>query len=344
MQILRIPFTYLQVESVTGPVARCAIISPMRDPLSSRMSRPNSLAGLGIKPGNTPMKLRFATKPDLTPAAGYTLTARRVPDGQPRKLGTTDRGGRIVLQPGFADGLVILRLLAGDVEPMVELPIMPGESRPDEQPIAFDPKPETVALEARVDSLRDEVVDLVAQRARLEARMKSRLDGEDWNGLDTTLKEFAKLTPRDQFSQRLAKLKDDAAHQQAELKRAILTKTAQAQVADLQSMIDRYLDDETYMAYTDALKRTEARQWRRRKTLPRKPPWLRLKRKSRMLLRVRPEPPPRKPLRHQPHAGHPRPGQTAARQVSRAVLTGRDWRGEPGCRGSFWVRLGWTGR
>ena len=258
VQILRIPFTYLQVQSVEGPVARCAIISPMRDPLSNRMSRPNSLAGLGLKPGNTPVKLRFVTKPDMIPAAGYTLTARRVPDGQPHELGTTDRSGRIVLPPGFADGLVILRLLAGNVEPMVELPIMPGESRPDEQPIPFDPKPLTVALESQIDSLRDEVVDLVALRARLESRMKARLDGEDWNGLDTTLKEFAQLTPPTKFGERLAKLKDDAAQEQAKLKIAVLTKTAQAQIADLQATIDRYLDDETYNAYVDALERARA--------------------------------------------------------------------------------------
>ena len=142
---------------------------------------------------------------------------------------------------------------------MVELPIMPGESRPDEQPIPFDPKPQTVALESQIDSLRDEVVDLVALRARLESRMKARLEGEDWNGLDSTLKEFARLTPRDQFAQRLGKLKDDAAHQQAELKKPILTKTAQAQISDLQAMIDRYLDDETYRAYADALERAQGR-------------------------------------------------------------------------------------
>jgi hypothetical protein len=260
VQILRIPFTYLQVEAVEGAVARCAIISPMRDPLTNRMRRPSSLAALGLKPGNSPVKLRFVTKPDMTPAAGYTLTARRVPDGQPRELGTTDRAGRIVLPPGFADGLVILRLLAGNVEPMVELPIMPGESRPDEQPIPFDPKPLTVALESQIDSLRDEVVDLVAMRARLESRMKARLEGEDWTGLDATLKEFARLTPRDEFAQRLTKLKDDAAHQQAELKTAVLTRTAQAQVADLQSMIDRYLDDDTYKAYVDALERSQSDQ------------------------------------------------------------------------------------
>jgi len=251
VQILRIRYTYLQVESVEGPVARCAIISGLRDPLTTRTSRPTSLAALGLKAGTSPVKLRFVTRPNQTPAAGYTLTARLLPDGQPRELGTTDRAGRIVLQPGFANGLVILRLLAGNVEPMVELPMMPGVSF-DERDIAFDPKPLTVALEARIDSLRDEVVDLVALRARLEARMKARLEGEDWPGLDEALKEFSKLPPRDDFAQRLTKLKDDAAQEQEKGKTAVLTKTAQAQISDVQSMIDRYLDDETFKAYSDA--------------------------------------------------------------------------------------------
>jgi hypothetical protein len=257
LQILRIPFTYLQVESVDGPIARCAITSALRDPLTKRVARPNSLAALGIKPGNKPLKLRFVTRPDSAPAAGYTLTARLVPDGQPRELGTTDRSGRIVLQPGFARGLVILRLLAGNVEPMVELPMMPGESS-DERTIPFDPKPETVALEAQIDSLRDEVVDLVALRARLEARMKARLDGEDWDGLDGALKEFARLTPRDDLSQKLTKLKEEATEVQAKSKKAVLTRTAQGQISDLQSMLDRYLDDETYKAYSEALERAKS--------------------------------------------------------------------------------------
>ncbi len=77
LQILRIPFTYLHTESVEGPVARCAIVSALRDPLTKRMSRPNSLAALGLKPGNSPVRLRFITRSDKAPAAGYTLTARR---------------------------------------------------------------------------------------------------------------------------------------------------------------------------------------------------------------------------------------------------------------------------
>ncbi len=135
---------------------------------------------------------------------------------------------------------------------------MPGEST-EQRPIAFDPRLHTVALETQLDSLRDEVVDLVALRARSESRMKARLEGNDWSGLEAELKEFARLTPRDQFAQRLTQLKDEAAHRQSELKTAILTKTAQALISDVQAMIDRYLDDEAFTAYAQALERRHDR-------------------------------------------------------------------------------------
>jgi hypothetical protein len=254
-----IPWTYLRVESVDGPVARCAIVSGLRDPLSKRFLQPNSLAAVGIRPGNSPLRLRFVTFKDKAPGAGYTLTARTVPNGTNREVGMTDRGGRIVLKPGFADGLVILRLLAGNIEPVAELPVMPGESS-EERTIPFDPKYQSVALEAEVDSLRDDVVDLIALRARLEARMKARLEGEDWDGLDQTIKEFSHLTPRDEYAKKLTEVRERATQQQDKEKVAILTKNAQAQINDLQSMIDRYLDDEAFKAYQEALARGRSEQ------------------------------------------------------------------------------------
>jgi hypothetical protein len=135
---------------------------------------------------------------------------------------------------------------------MIERPIMPGETS-EERVIAFNPLPETVALEALVDALRDEVVDLVALRARLEARMKARLEGNDWDGVEAALKEFERLAPRDQFAKRLAEIKEGAVRQQGKGERPVLTRTAQAQINDLQALIDRYLDDDAVKAYGDAL-------------------------------------------------------------------------------------------
>jgi hypothetical protein len=255
--IRRILFTYLQVESLDGPLARCAIVSALRDPLTQRVSRPNTLAALGIKPGRGAVRLRFFTRAGNAPAAGYTLTARAVPEGLPHELGMTDRAGRITLKPGFAKGLVVLRLLAGNSEPMVEFPMMPGETS-DERDIAVDPKPLTVAFQVKLDALRDEVVDVVALRARLEKRMEARLQGEDLAGVEEGIKEYALLPPREIFAEQLQTLKDQATRQQAERKTAVLTKNLQAQFNELQALIDRYLDSEALASYTEALDRKKA--------------------------------------------------------------------------------------
>lgn len=251
-RILTLPFSYLRVERVDGAQAHCSIVSGFRDPFTQRMARKNKLVALGAKPADRPTRLKFVTRPDMTPAAGYVLTARTLPDGPSREVGFTDRQGKIVLEPGFASELVVLRLLAGSVEPMVELPLMPGELA-TERTIPFVPKPATVVLEAQLDALRDSVVDLVASRARLESRLKARAEGEDWAGVEATLNEFTKLTSRDLLASKLTTLKEDAARQQALTKTAILTKTAQAQIAEIQALIDRYLDDEIVRSYTEAL-------------------------------------------------------------------------------------------
>lgn len=257
--VFEIPFTYLQVEAIEGPVARCTINSIYPDPLTKRMVQANTLVALGLKAGRTPTHLRFVTKPEKYPAAGYVLTARTPPDGISREVGMTDREGRIVIPPGFSDGLIILRLLAGNIEPMVEFPAMPGEFA-GERTIPIDPRPQTVALETQLESVRDSVIDLVAIRARLEARLKARLEGEDWGGIEATLKEFSDLPTRDSFVEQLAKLKDEAARLQAKSKVAVLTKTAQAELADVQALVERYLDDEGFKAYAEALDRFKAGQ------------------------------------------------------------------------------------
>ncbi|MFO0950923.1 MAG: hypothetical protein U0835_07160 [Isosphaeraceae bacterium] len=253
--VVEIPYTFLRVDKSEAGGVRCSFASGLPDPFTSRVVQKTELVALGVKPGDSPTKLRFVTLPDKTPAAGYVLTARPFPEGSSREVGLTDREGRITLPPRFSDGLVVLRLLAGSEEPMIEFPLMPGRLDTELAVPPFDPKPQTVALETRLDSLRDSVVDLVAVRARLEARLKARFDGEDWPGAEEALKEFHKLTPRETFETEVTRLKEEAARQQAATKRAVLTRTAQARIADLQALIERYLDDEGFKAYADALEK-----------------------------------------------------------------------------------------
>lgn len=262
--------SYLRVTALDGPVAKCEIVSSYRDPLSARVVRKNKLVALGVKPASIPTRMRFVlSEPapkapaknkgevDRKPMAGYILTARHVPDGPPQEVGITDREGRVVLEPNFAQGLVIVRLVAAEIEPLVEFPTMPGEM-PEEQILRIAAKPLTVTLETQLNALRDELIDLVATRARIESRLKARADGQKWDEVEALLKEYRELTPREEYVQRLNTLKDDAAHKQAETKTAILTKTANGLITDTQSLIDRYLDDDAFKAYAEGLAQARA--------------------------------------------------------------------------------------
>ncbi len=128
-------------------------------------------------------------------------------------MATTDRDGRVSIPRGFADGLVILRLIAGRSEPLREVPVMPGESD-EELTIPIDSKAQAVTLETQLDALRDEIVDVVAVRNRLERKMKAREQGDDWAGVEEILVEFRKLPPRDKFVKRLEGISEDAAKQE----------------------------------------------------------------------------------------------------------------------------------
>jgi len=247
--------SFLRVTEREGSSSRCDIISGLRDPLSRRAARKNVLVALGVKPASIPTRLRYVMDKDKKPAAGFKLIARSVPEALTRDLGMTDREGRISVPPGI-DSLVIFRLMAADVEPLDEFPAMPGETL-EERTILINPKPQTVALETQLNALRDDLVDLVATRKRLEARLQAREKGQQWDEIEELLKEYRALTPRDEYTARLTKLKDDAAQKQAETKTAILTKTAMALVTDTQALIDRYLDDDFFKAYEAGL--TEAK-------------------------------------------------------------------------------------
>jgi hypothetical protein len=181
------------------------------------------------------------------------LTIRPSLDAPAVTVGTTDRDGRIEVEPDQARGLVIARLIAGGIEPLVEFPLLPGESNV-ERLIRIDPMTEAVALEARLNALRDEIVDVVARRARLEARLKARSEGNAWEDVRSLIPEVRALPSRPSFEARLKALRDEGQERQDRLKVPVLTRAAQTQITDIESLVARYLDDDLLLAYEQALK------------------------------------------------------------------------------------------
>ena len=270
VRITRIAFTYLATESVEGSLARCMIVSAFRDPLSQRIARPNTLAALGIKPGDSTIHLRFIDRGTKGPAAGYTLTERPAPDGAVREVGMTDRGGRIAVEPGPTRGVVKLRLLAGDSEPLAEFPIMPGESA-EEREIPIDPLPLASKYQVQLDALRDQIVDQVALRGRLERLMQSRVEGEDWTGLQELLKQYDLLPSPSTFSETVKKLKDEATKLSYESSRTtVLTRHLQSEFDEIQGLIDGYLTNDASLAFAEVLESQKRRQAEAAQAAPKK--------------------------------------------------------------------------
>ena len=257
-EVRSIPFTYLRVGSMTEGNARCDVVSGLRSPLPRRVAGRYRLVALGIAPADVPTRFRFVAGQgeNQEPAAGYVLTARGVDDPVAAVVGTTDREGRIVLPPKFSNELVVLRLLAGGIEPLREFPVLPGET-PEEREVPVEPRPEAVTLEFRLKALQDRVVDLIARRGRLEAILGVRAEGQAWDEVGALLRQYRELTPRRIFDEELARLTDDARQAQADLGVPVLTRTAQAELAETQSLISRYLDDEAYAAFEDAYRRSQ---------------------------------------------------------------------------------------
>ena len=257
-QISSIPRTYLRVESISSGIARCQIISRLRDPLTRLIRGKYKVVAVGLKPSALPTRLRFQTSPpDNRPAAGYTIAVRSAPKGPSRIIGTTDREGRIVLEPHFVEGLAMVRLLAAGVEPLDDFPIMPGEQA-EERLVIIDPKSDAVALESQVVAIRDVVVDEAAKRARLEALIKPRAESENWDEVRLLLDEYKKYPKKTAFQENLESLRTAAQTKQNELRRPVLTRTALQLLSETSSLVERYIDDDAFASFEDAYDRYAA--------------------------------------------------------------------------------------
>ncbi len=251
-QIQDIDWSYLRVMRVDTPVARAQIVSALRRPLTGRTRRRNRLLALGLRPADVNTELTFLTKPDRLPAAGYRVTAQRYPNGQILEVGLTDRDGRVIIPPRFIDGLVRVRVIAGDREPLVEFPVMPGDTI-QRRTLIIDPKPQVVTLQVRMTALIDRMLDTIASRSRLEKLMEIRAAGERWNDVRALIDQHDGLPNAERYQAELDALVTEAKAAQEEQRLAYWTPSTQRIAAEMQSMIDTYLNDEVIDEFREEL-------------------------------------------------------------------------------------------
>ncbi|MFO0957230.1 MAG: hypothetical protein U0800_07145 [Isosphaeraceae bacterium] len=101
---------------------------------------------------------------------------------------------------------------------------MPGEWV-EEKVVPVDPLNKTVAIDTQLNAMRDQIVDLIAIRTRMNAGEPAP-EGGFWDDIPGMLEEVRKYPNREQYAERLARIKDDAGREQGEIRKVILTRHA----------------------------------------------------------------------------------------------------------------------
>jgi hypothetical protein len=169
-----VPWTLLTVAGETDGVWQADIHSGSRRPFAVRRGGLTQQLAIGLRNQPGPARVRFHARIDKALGlAGYEVF-RANPDGSSELLGVTDRDGAIVVPPSA--GPLTMILLRSDGQLLAKLPVASGADETLETPIADDALRLRAQAEARV--VREELIDVVARRAILMARVRAMLKGD----------------------------------------------------------------------------------------------------------------------------------------------------------------------
>jgi hypothetical protein len=169
--IAAVPWTFLTVKPSEGDSWEAAVHTGIRRPFAAqRRGQVQQIAvALRYPPGAA--RVRFHARSDQqAPLAGYEVF-RSQPDGGSESLGATDGNGEIVIPPGSQS--VSMLLLRSDGQLLAKVPVPAGAGPTWNIPIADNVSRLRAQAEAQV--VREQLVDVVARRAIMMARIRAML-------------------------------------------------------------------------------------------------------------------------------------------------------------------------
>jgi hypothetical protein len=196
------PWTYLLVRGTEeNKKVQCEIFSAMRTPIPSRRRGRTEMLALAVLPPQGSTTLELASRSDAKRRLfGYEVFAYRPDSPTTTLVGRTDRNGRLSIPQG-EDPLRILIVKSGG-KFLARLPIVPGLEPLNTAQLIDDD--ERLAVEGYITGMQEQVVDLVAKRAMLFARIRARLDEGKPEEAQALVDELQRLRGKNQMAQALA--------------------------------------------------------------------------------------------------------------------------------------------
>ena len=192
-----VPWTYVEAVEVKGEKIVGRVHSGTRQPFGARRKgrvEPLVIA-LRADPDQTILQLHSRTTEEK-PLVGYEVFAQQPGEEATNRVGASDREGRVSVPPGNARVQMLFVKNGGQL--LARLPVVPGAAR--EIPVPLPDDEMRLAAEARLAALREEVVDVVARRNILMARVRHRIKAGDFDAAQNLLQELDQLPGRSQFN------------------------------------------------------------------------------------------------------------------------------------------------
>lgn len=210
--LMRIPWTYVVAEEPVDFSWRARVFSGNRRPFAMSRRAGVEIIALPLKHYLQSTKVRFHTShQDSTGLSGYEVFAKEADAKQFLPLGVTDHTGCVRVPRG--DSPITLLALRSESQLLAQVPVAPGTSEEINIPIADDAA--RLSIQAALTSFKESLIDTVARRNILIARIRNQLAEGNRLEADRLFKQLDELPKRATLSRQLDIIANNLSHKSA---------------------------------------------------------------------------------------------------------------------------------
>lgn len=194
-----VPWTYFLLTEPGDP-ATADVYSHTRRPLGARRRGRVEYLAVRVPQSREATTLRLHAREDASrPLIGYQVFVQDGPEAEREPIGATDAQGTIPIAPGEWPIQLAYVKCGGQV--VAKLPVAPGAEQRLDVPL-LDETPR-LNVEAKLGLLREELIDVVARRQILIARIDGAIDQGDLDKAVRLQRELEQLPGMRQFRSRI---------------------------------------------------------------------------------------------------------------------------------------------
>jgi hypothetical protein len=207
--LMGIPWTYVVAEEPAGLAWKSQVYSGNRRPFAMSRRAGIEIIALPLQQYLISTRVRFhASHQDAVGLSGYEVFIKQSGGKQFLPLGVTDHTGSVVVSRG--ESPITLLALRSESQLLAQVPVAPGTSKMIDIPIADDAA--RLSVQAALTSFKELLVDTVARRNILIARIRDQLAKGKQQEADKLFKQLDELPKRAALNRQLDTIANNSAH------------------------------------------------------------------------------------------------------------------------------------